>query len=72
VLASLAPQVITGESSQLAIDQRHQSFECRLVAFTPIDQKLRYGFAGLHKSLVSQSLQQMFGSREGIRGKHPR
>jgi hypothetical protein len=72
VLATLAPQVITGQTSQLAIDQRHQLFECRLVAFTPIDEKLRYAFAGLHKSVVSQSLQQMFGGREGIRAKPPR
>jgi hypothetical protein len=37
VLATLASQVITGQTSQLAIDQRHQSLECRLIAITPID-----------------------------------
>src|SRR6185503_15267476 len=54
VLATLASQVVTGQTSQLAVDQRHQFFECRLIALSPIDKKLRDAFAGLHKSLVSQ------------------
>src|SRR5215470_1388794 len=46
VLGALAPQVVARQPSQLAVDQRHQFFERRLIAVTPLDQKLRYAFRG--------------------------
>ena len=48
VLTTLASQVITGQTSQLAIDQRHEFFKRRLIAVAPVEQKLRYTFGGPH------------------------
>jgi hypothetical protein len=44
VFGAFAAQVVARKASQLAVDQRHQLFKRRLIALTPVDQKLRYAF----------------------------
>jgi hypothetical protein len=62
VFRTFAAQVVARKASQLAVDQRHQLFERCLIAFTPVDQELRYAFGGPHMC-SRQSLQQIILAR---------
>ena len=48
VAGSLAAQVVAGEATQFVVDERHQFFECCLIAFAPVNQELRYAVRSLH------------------------
>ena len=61
VIRSLAPQVVSRQTSQFALDQRHELVEGRLVTTAPPGQKLSYAtfrthfinhFAGLREGQI--------------------
>ena len=71
VTGTFAAQIVTRETAQFVVNQRHQFLERRLVAVAPIDEQLGYAFGGLH-SWAKWAKFYRFAAREGIRDEPPR